>query len=508
MVRNYNNLSKEITLTGFFSEYLPSCFKLPDSILLRIPPSNCDVIAPLSFNMSRFSENNARRTLFIPEIGSYLATYQYMRDNHIFQELIEFTESTNHSFSPILDDDDNIFRHEQSYGAENTNSDINEKSEYIKNISKKIKLAAGAKKTLKLDISNCFSSFYMHMIPAILLGAEGAEENYNKHNKNPEDETISTTYLKYCKLDSSIRRQNLNRTNGLLTGTLFSKIISEAILTRIDKELDELSIRFVRYVDDYEIFIFNEEEKTIISYVTRILKKYGFSLNSEKTEIIDFPYYVVKNFRKILNSYSETDLNYEDIIEVFNTFFEMEALGTKGAIRYLLKWFEQTPPQLEDTELYKSYLLTIMANDSRSLTKSCSILINEKDKYLLSPSDIQTILGLLKKNIDFQFDLEVIWLLYLLIETDNIDSTNPLIKEILLTDNELAQMMLLNKNLLDENSVLELKNKATSWILNYELFAKGTITLDEFIERLHVNQSLEMYKKLKERNIHFISFES
>ena len=46
---------------------------------------------------------------------------------------------------------------------------------------------------------------------------------------------------------------NLNQTNGLLAGPFVSRLISEALLTRIDKEIKSENIRFVRYVDDYEI---------------------------------------------------------------------------------------------------------------------------------------------------------------------------------------------------------------------------------------------------------------
>ena len=69
----------------------------------------------------------------------------------------------------------------------------------------------------------------------------------------------------------------------------------EAMLTRIDKELIEEDLLYSRYMDDYEVYIFNESEKEVISIFTRVLRKYGFVLNYEKTEIIDFPYYVSEN---------------------------------------------------------------------------------------------------------------------------------------------------------------------------------------------------------------------
>ncbi|MFW5780105.1 MAG: hypothetical protein ACOCWI_01455, partial [Bacillota bacterium] len=53
--------------------------------------------------------------------------------------------------------------------------------------------------------------------------------------------------------------QNLKRTHGLLIGPKISFVLAEAILSAIDKELrkslQELDIAFVRFVDDYDVFL-------------------------------------------------------------------------------------------------------------------------------------------------------------------------------------------------------------------------------------------------------------
>lgn len=264
MPRDYSKIEKDIAETGFFSEYLPSYFKLDPNALLTSPSVNCDLVEPYCFTMSRYNENDARRSIFIPEIGSYLVARNYIKQEGILQELIEFSESVSVSFSPILSDDDSIMRHEQSYDT--TLTDMEEiPSNYIDNIIEKVIRSAGAKKILQLDISNCFSSFYMHMMPAILLGVEQTQANFDSYKANPNDSSIDSSYLRYRKLDEVIRRQNLNRTNGLLVGPLYSKIISEALLTRIDKELISNGLKFSRYVDDYEVYLYEDNEKAVIS---------------------------------------------------------------------------------------------------------------------------------------------------------------------------------------------------------------------------------------------------
>jgi hypothetical protein len=502
MAKNYTIIEKEIAETGFFSEYLPPCFKLDPKVFMRVPSLNCDLIEPFCFTMSRYNGNDARRSIFIPEIGSYVVVRNYIRQEYIVRDFVEFTESDEASFSPILGKDDSIMRHEQVYRETQVQLD-DVSSDYIDNIAKKIVKSAGAKKVLKLDISNCFSSFYMHMIPAILLGVEGAERDYNKCLKDSGDQTISDTYRKYRRLDEVLRRQNLNRTNGLLPGPLTSKMIAEGVLTRIDKELIAEGVKFSRYVDDYEIYLFDDDEKPMISIFTRVLKRYGFTLNNEKTEVVDFPYYIVENLEKIFKDRMKEHLDNSDLMELFNTFFIMEKNGTKGAIRYLLKTLEKKHIEPTIPSLYKAYLLTIIGNNERSLTKACSLLIGNKESLSLDEKDVAIIKQMLDKHIHFEHDLEVLWLLYLLIETGNIQIDDPIVKLVIERKNELAHIILLRKELLGSEEISQISSNSISWILLYELYVANLITEEMFISKLHLNINLEMYQYLKRNNVHF-----
>lgn len=502
MARNYKSIGKEIALTGFFSEYLPPCFSLNSKVLFYPPPADCDLIKPLGFTMSRYNANDSRRTIFIPEIGSYLSAHMFMSENNIYKELIQFTQTENYSFSPILGENSSIMRHEQSYEK----TEESPTSEYIKNISDKLIRSAGAKKILRLDISNCYSSFYMHMIPAIMLGTEIAEAEYDKSLKRKIDPSIvvDPQYDLYSKLDEVIRRQNLNRTNGLLPGILSSKMIAEALLTRIDKELSANKINFVRYVDDYEVFLYESNEEAVISVFTRILRKYGFTLNFEKNQIVDFPFYIVENFEKILNKKLEDEIDSSELIDIFNRFLLIEKSGTKGAVRYLLKSLEKYDVRVEKPLLYKSYLLTIMSNEPRSLSKACSILISGKEKYGLLPSDKKTIINMLSQNIKNGNDLETVWLLYLLIETNNLSKGDSIVIDLLNSSSELTWVMLLRKQLLNDSELDLLKERADSWIMLYELYQGGYINESTFVQKLNLNKNISMYQKFKEKGIHFV----
>jgi hypothetical protein len=425
--------------------------------------------------MSRYNRNDARRNIYIPEIGSYIAVQQYMKQEGIIKEIIEFTEDSNNSFSPILGDNDNIMLHEQSYNT--SPAGLEElSSNYIENIAKKIIKSQGAKKILKLDISNCYPGFYIHMIPAILLGVKDTEIEYSKFLKCNTDPTINPIYKKYKKLDELIRRQNLNRTNGLLTGILSSKIIMEGILTRIDLELKAEKVNFSRYVDDYEVYIYDDNEKEIISIFNKILKNYGFTLNAEKTEVIEFPYYVTENLENIFKGHLKENFCNSDLMEIFNTFLSIEEKGIKGGLRYLLKSIESNPIKTADSNLFKAYLLTIIQNNERSLTKACSILINNEPLILMDSKDIELIIQMLIKHMKHGHDLEVLWLLYLLIETGNIEKGDSVVNILKDNQNELAHIMLLRKDLLTDEFLEDIKLRASSWILLYELYVFNKIS--------------------------------
>ena len=99
--------------------------------------------------------------------------------------------------------------------------------------------------------------------------------------------------------------------------------------------------------------------------------------------------------------------------------------------------------------------------------------------------------------------MEAIWLIYLLVKTENLKIGSPLIDRVVNTQNELAQLILLHNSLLCDEQQTEIKGKAKSWILLYELFVRKSLS-EEFAARLNLRHNLDMYKKFKNSEIHFI----
>lgn len=501
------SLIEDFIYNGFFSEYLPEEFSLENpngKSLLEIWESdrvseNSINIEPLSFNMSRFDKNSRRRTIYLPEITSYIKLVVYIKENNLLEELIEIAKDE-HSFSPILKNGNEFSKFEQIYNIEFDKELSNMGSNYICNIIDKIKQSKGAKGILYLDIANFYLSIYTHLFPVLKVGYENAQQMFLTGGNDEE-------YLIYKRLDELVRQLNGKRTNGILPGLLLSRIISEALLSCIDKEIENKGINFARYVDDYEIFIYDENDiDKIENTISDILRKYFLMLNSQKTRYEKFPYYVVDNLDKILCNYIEDKLKPEELMELFNQFFKMEN-EHKGIIRYLLKSISAVNEQInyEDKELFKSYLIDILVNNARSLIKVCEIFIKNKDELDFNKIDQEIINNILLKNIESNNHLEVIWLVYLIIKIFGNEINLDIVEKIFKSDNDLAKIIILSE--CEKKHIEEyigfINKDSMSWILGYQLYYLNYITINDLCNFIKISKQKGFYKCLKEEMFSF-----
>lgn len=146
------------------------------------------------------------------------------------------------------------------------------------------------KTLLKFDISKCFDSIYTHSIAWATLGLEAVKENVDESK---------TSFA--GKFDTIMQYSNYGETNGLVIGPEVSRIFAEIILQRIDKNVEtriarELKLQLksdyqiFRYVDDYFLFVDNQnDQEEIMKIVKQELKKYKLSINDSKYEQISRP---------------------------------------------------------------------------------------------------------------------------------------------------------------------------------------------------------------------------
>jgi hypothetical protein len=154
------------------------------------------------------------------------------------------------------------------------------------------KILIGKQFFVEADISNCFPSMYSHSLPWALVGKDTAKQNKENHAEW------------YNKLDKVLRNSKNEETNGILIGPHTSNLLSEVILTKVDKVLVDKNYKFVRYIDDYKCYVSSyEEAESFLLDLSSELKKFELYLNNKKTKICQLPLSSVKEWVNQLNSF-------------------------------------------------------------------------------------------------------------------------------------------------------------------------------------------------------------
>lgn len=162
-----------------------------------------------------------------------------------------------------------------------------------------------------LDISRCFDSIYTHSITWAL--------KTKSHSKNIAN--IKNTFGSV--FDTLMQRANYNETAGIVIGPEISRIFSEIIFQRIDRDIltelgkaenhnlqNEVDYTIRRYVDDIFIFSTSEEISAIVAKVVEnCLKTYKLNLNNSKTIKATRPFITEKSkslqlVKKALHSFT------------------------------------------------------------------------------------------------------------------------------------------------------------------------------------------------------------
>jgi len=155
-------------------------------------------------------------------------------------------------------------------------------------------LLIGKRYVVKADISNCFPSIYTHSLSWALVTKEEA-----KKKSKPTD-----SHKWFNQIDKTTRNLKDGETHGILIGSHASNLISEIILTAVDKAMYDKGYRYIRNIDDYSCYIETKEkaEEFLVDLSTE-LKKYGLMLNHKKTEILKLPLASTENWTRKLKSF-------------------------------------------------------------------------------------------------------------------------------------------------------------------------------------------------------------
>lgn len=144
---------------------------------------------------------------------------------------------------------------------------------------------------VEADISTCFPSIYTHSIPWAIAGKSEAK----KH--------IGDDSCWYNNIDTACQEMKNGETHGLLIGPHASNLISEIILTVIDKKLTE-KYQYFRNIDDYDCYVGSyDEAQLFLKDLEDALREFDLPLNHKKTKILELPVAVTKSWiHKLANA--------------------------------------------------------------------------------------------------------------------------------------------------------------------------------------------------------------
>lgn len=128
----------------------------------------------------------------------------------------------------------------------------------------------------KTDIKSFYDSIDHETLFDILRKKIKSKKLLNLINSSIKTPTVPIGYKR--------KDRNLyTNYKGIPQGLSISNILANIYLLDIDKKLNAIGIKYIRYVDDIILFITENEQSNIENRIKNILDKYSLSLNDSKT---------------------------------------------------------------------------------------------------------------------------------------------------------------------------------------------------------------------------------
>lgn len=267
---------------GMFADKLPPIF-----ISEKFYNFSLNIAQPFSSKWRNYvyfesiRQNDIPRPLGIPNPLGYQKLCKLLSDNWelIKQHFHKQTDNQDYRVSRIhirkMHDSKNLF--EMNYKNWKTDG------------SPEINNLIGAKYIVKSDISTCFPSIYTHAIQWALVTKEVAKSSTRGNNW-------------YNKLDSYCQEIKNGETHGLIIGPHASNLISELILTCVDKKLYDKNWRYTRNIDDFTCYVDSyEKAEKFITELNEALREFDLPINYKKTTIEELPKASTNHWVRLLN---------------------------------------------------------------------------------------------------------------------------------------------------------------------------------------------------------------
>ena len=193
-----------------------------------------------------------------------------------------------------------------------------------------LKPQGASKYIVKADISTCFPSIYSHSLPWALVGKDVAKVNC-------KDDT-----LWYNKIDAACSTLKNGETHGLLIGPFASNLLSEVILTVVDKKLYDKGYRYYRNIDDYECYVESyERAQCFLHDLEEALREFDLPLNHKKTAIHPLPVAMAEKWIHKLNGFlaiTKDEVNYTEVNAYLDLALSLATeTGNSAVLNYAIK---------------------------------------------------------------------------------------------------------------------------------------------------------------------------
>lgn len=193
-------------------------------------------------------------------------------------------------------------------------------------------LLIGMRYMVHADISNCFPSIYTHSLSWALVGKEVAKQTQKDSSKW------------YNMLDFYARNMKRGETHGFLIGPHASNLLSEIILTKVDKDLYDKGFRFVRNIDDYICYTQSyEKAQDFLINLSSCLRDFDLALNHKKTSISELPVASSEQWVRKINTFSslnmKDEMNYKDVKAYLDLALELMTHNSNNSavLKYAIK---------------------------------------------------------------------------------------------------------------------------------------------------------------------------
>lgn len=292
-----DELYKGLLAHGLFSEKLPPVFTATDFFQYTFTPHQ-----PFSKTDHGFvffdsmRDINIPRSLGIPNPMAYQRLCECLKENWqlIRDHLRDQTAADKHKISRIhirkQKDTEMLFK----MNYKNWKTDDSPVPDIL--IGKRYMVCA--------DISTCFPSMYTHSLCWALVGKDQAKKNREES-------------LWYNALDHRCMEVKSGETHGFLIGPHASNLLSEIILTVVDKHLGN-KWDYIRNIDDYTCYVSTyEEAQCFLTELAAQLRYFDLPLNHKKTKIEELPVASTKHWVRQLSAYdfssSYEKVNYKKV---------------------------------------------------------------------------------------------------------------------------------------------------------------------------------------------------